>query len=105
MKTHKFDGVSFFSGLFIAAIGLLYLIPNTPSDIIDAVTGLGGWFWPILFLAVGSGSADSGSVAKEANQRDRELGSSRTESAEQSPDSNKEHQQAKQQRKGAAINP
>ena len=29
MKTHKFDGVSFFSGLFIAAIGLLYLIPNT----------------------------------------------------------------------------
>lgn len=53
MKTHKFDGVSFFSGLLIMAIGLLYLIPNTPSDIIDAITGLGGWFWPILLLALG----------------------------------------------------
>ena len=53
MKTHKFDGVSFFTGLLITVIGLLYLIPNTPSDIIDAITGLGAWFWPILLLALG----------------------------------------------------
>jgi hypothetical protein len=53
MKTHAFDGVSFFSGLVIAAIGLLYLIPNTPSDIIDAMSRLGNWFWPLLLLAGG----------------------------------------------------
>ncbi len=54
MKTHSFDGVSFFSGMFITAIGLLFLIPNTPSDIIHAMTGLGSWFWPIVLLVVGT---------------------------------------------------
>jgi len=55
MKTHAFDGVSFFSGLFITLLGLVFLIPNAPSDIIDAIGRLGSWFWPILFVAVGVG--------------------------------------------------
>ncbi len=53
MKTHSFDGISFLSGLAIAAIGLLFLIPATPSDVIDAVLSVGVWFWPVLFLAIG----------------------------------------------------
>ena len=53
MKTHKFDGVSFFSGLAVVAIGILFLVPNTPSDVIDAISNLGGWFWPLVFVVVG----------------------------------------------------
>jgi hypothetical protein len=53
MKVHKFDGVSFFSGLFITAIGLIFLIANDPSDIIDGIGSIGGWFWPLLLLIVG----------------------------------------------------
>jgi Na+-driven multidrug efflux pump len=53
MKSHSFDTISFVSGLIITALGLLFLIPNTPGDIIDALGNLGVWFWPILFLAIG----------------------------------------------------
>lgn len=53
MKTHDFDGVSFFAGLVLAAIGLLYLVPRDISSLIDVVVGAGSWFWPVLFLAVG----------------------------------------------------
>jgi hypothetical protein len=55
MNTHRFDGVSFFSGLIITLLGLVFLIPNAPSDVFDAISKLGNWFWPILFLAVGIG--------------------------------------------------
>jgi hypothetical protein len=54
MKTHRFDSVSFFSGVVITAIGLLFLLPDTPSDVIDAVTSVGNWFWPALLLAIGT---------------------------------------------------
>ena len=53
MKTHRFDGVSFFSGLVITLIGLFFLLPNEPTDVIDAIGRLGNWFWPVLFLAIG----------------------------------------------------
>ena len=55
MNTHRFDGVSFFSGLIITLLGLVFLIPNAPSDVTDTMGKLGNWFWPILFLAVGIG--------------------------------------------------
>jgi hypothetical protein len=54
MKTHQFDGISFFTGLVFAAIGLLYLIPRDVSDIVDFFVDAGTWFWPALFLAVGA---------------------------------------------------
>jgi hypothetical protein len=53
MKTHRFDGVSFFSGLIITAIGLVFLIAPEPGDIFDVLGGLGSWFWPVLLLAIG----------------------------------------------------
>lgn len=53
MKTHRFDGVSFFSGLIITAIGLVFLLANEPGDIIDAVGRLGNWFWPLVLLIIG----------------------------------------------------
>lgn len=53
MKTHRFDGVSFFTGLVIAAIGAIYLIPADVSDVVDLFVDAGSWFWPVLLLAVG----------------------------------------------------
>ena len=53
MKTHPFDRVSFLSGFVITSIGLIFLIPATPSDVADAVSKVGVWFWPVLFLALG----------------------------------------------------
>lgn len=54
MKKHSFDGISFFSGLAIAIIGLLFLLPDTPSEIIDAIGRLGSWFWPLVLLVLGA---------------------------------------------------
>ncbi|HWL50403.1 MAG TPA: hypothetical protein VNT92_11035 [Acidimicrobiia bacterium] len=53
MKSHKFDAISFISGLVAAIVGLVFLVPQTPVDLIDAVTSLGAWFWPVLLLAIG----------------------------------------------------
>ena len=53
MKTHRFDAVSFISGLVIALLGLVFLIPQTPVDIVSALTNLGSWFWPAVLLAIG----------------------------------------------------
>ena len=53
MKSHKFDAISFISGLVAALVGLVFLVPQTPVDLIDAVTSLGAWFWPVLLLAIG----------------------------------------------------
>lgn len=53
MKRHGFDAISFVSGLVITLLGLAFLIPETPVDIIDALTNLGSWFWPTLLLAIG----------------------------------------------------
>ena len=53
MKSHRFDAISFISGLVAALIGLVFLVPQTPLDLIDAVTSLGSWFWPVLLLVIG----------------------------------------------------
>lgn len=68
MKIHKFDGVSFFSGLFITAIGLVFLIANEPGDIIDAIGRLGNWFWPLLLLIVGVAVLVPALMPKEQNE-------------------------------------
>lgn len=54
MKTHQFDGISFLTGVVFLAIGILYLVPRDAADMIDLVLGVGNWFWPVLFLAVGA---------------------------------------------------
>jgi hypothetical protein len=53
MKTHKFDGVSLFSGVIITGIGLIFLISDDPSDIVGTISKLGTWFWPVLFVVIG----------------------------------------------------
>lgn len=53
MKTHKFDGLSFASGLLIALIGLAFLIPADPGDLFGFIGDIGDWFWPVLLIAVG----------------------------------------------------
>jgi H+/Cl- antiporter ClcA len=53
MKTHTFDAVSFIAGLAFALIGLVFLIPETPEQIVDVLTNSGAWFWPIALLVVG----------------------------------------------------
>lgn len=53
MKSHKFDAISFISGVVAALIGLAFLIPQTPVDLIEVVTSLGAWFWPALLVVVG----------------------------------------------------
>lgn len=53
MKTHKFDTISFLSGLAFTAFGLLFLIPSQTDDLINYVTGLGTWVWPVILLGIG----------------------------------------------------
>ncbi len=53
MKTHKFDGVSFVSGIVITAIGLIFLIPSAPTEIFDNLGNIGSWIWPVVFVSIG----------------------------------------------------
>ncbi len=53
MKTHDFDTVSFIAGLAFSILGLLFLIPQTPEQILDVLLDSGAWFWPIALLVVG----------------------------------------------------
>ncbi len=53
MKTHRFDAVSFIAGLAFALLGLVFLVPDTPQELIDALLNSGAWFWPIALLVVG----------------------------------------------------
>jgi hypothetical protein len=53
MKTHNFDAVSFIGGLAFTIVGLVFLIPKTPEQIVDVLVDSGAWFWPIALLIVG----------------------------------------------------
>jgi formate-dependent nitrite reductase membrane component NrfD len=53
MKTHKFDAISFISGLIFTGFGLMFLIPNTTEDLIDTVVDMGSWAWPLILLGLG----------------------------------------------------
>jgi H+/Cl- antiporter ClcA len=53
MKTHTFDAVSFIAGLAFMLVGLVFLIPKTPEQIVDVLFNSGAWFWPIALLVVG----------------------------------------------------
>lgn len=77
MKAHKFDPVSFIAGLVIALIGLAFLVPATPVDVIGLITDLGGWFWPAVLVAVGIGVLMPALIS-----RDQEESTETTESPE-----------------------
>lgn len=55
MKRHRFDTLSFVSGVFITLIGLVFLLPAEASDLVDFFGGfddLTSWFWPLAFFAI-----------------------------------------------------
>lgn len=53
MKTHKFDSISFLSGLIFTGFGLMFLIPNSTEDLINTVVDMGSWAWPLILLGLG----------------------------------------------------
>lgn len=53
MKTHRFDAISFISGVVITLLGLAFLIPETPVDVVEAIASVTGWFWPVLLMVIG----------------------------------------------------
>jgi formate-dependent nitrite reductase membrane component NrfD len=53
MNTHKFDSISFISGLIFTGFGLMFLIPNTTEDLINTVVDMGSWAWPLILLGLG----------------------------------------------------
>lgn len=56
MKRHKFDPISLIAGLFIAGVGLVFLLPADLSDLIATFGGvdeLAAWLWPVIFIAIG----------------------------------------------------
>lgn len=53
MKPHRFDALSFISGLVFTGFGLLFLIPNNTDDLIDVFVDVGSWAWPLVLLGIG----------------------------------------------------
>lgn len=53
MKPHKFDTLSFVSGLIFTGFGLLFLIPNHTDDLIESLVDIGSWAWPLILLGIG----------------------------------------------------
>lgn len=53
MKSHELDPISFISGLVITLIGLVFLLPADTGDLISAVSDVGSWAWPAIFIGLG----------------------------------------------------
>lgn len=53
MKPHRFDTISFLSGLVFAGFGLMFLIPRNTEDLIKTVADMGSWAWPLILLGLG----------------------------------------------------
>lgn len=107
MKTHRFDTLSFLVGLVITGIGLTFLLIPEIDGIVDFLTNAGTWFWPVLFIAIGiavlAPLVSPGGADQKNNATAREASSSSGAQAPvESPDSDEEHQQAKDDREGAA---
>lgn len=55
MKSHRFDAISFASGVVFTALGLIFLLPKDASDVWSFLGDVGSWFWPTVLLAIGFG--------------------------------------------------
>ncbi|HSJ33677.1 MAG TPA: hypothetical protein VLB85_01305 [Acidimicrobiia bacterium] len=53
MERHRFDALSFAFGVIYTLIGLTFLIPNTPFDLVDMVATSLRWVWPAAILLIG----------------------------------------------------
>lgn len=54
MKRHPFDVLSFSFGVIYTLIGLIFLIPMTPFDLLETVTLSMRWVWPVAVLVIGA---------------------------------------------------
>lgn len=53
MKTHKFDGISFIAGLVLFIVGIAFLVPYRPVDLVEMFGDLGGWLLALFLLGLG----------------------------------------------------
>ncbi|MFP3913697.1 MAG: hypothetical protein ACLFWM_02395 [Actinomycetota bacterium] len=54
MKKHRFDPLSFAFGVIYTLIGLIFLLPLTPFDLVETVTASLRWVWPAAILLIGA---------------------------------------------------
>lgn len=53
MKSHRFDPLSFSFGVIYTLIGLLFLIPATPVELVPFITESTRWVWPLVVVGLG----------------------------------------------------
>lgn len=53
MERHRFDVLSFAFGVIYTLIGLLFLLPLTPFDLVDMLSISLRWVWPAAILLIG----------------------------------------------------
>jgi hypothetical protein len=54
MERHRFDPLSFSFGVIYALIGIIFLIPSSPLDLVPLVRDSGRWLWPLVVLGLGA---------------------------------------------------
>ncbi len=54
MEKHTFDSLSFSFGVIYAVVGLLFLLPATPVDLIEVMLSTSRWLWPAVILGLGA---------------------------------------------------
>lgn len=54
MKRHRFDVLSFSFGLVYALLGVIFLIPSTPFDLVEFAVASLRWIWPGVILLIGA---------------------------------------------------
>lgn len=53
MERHRFDVLSFAFGVVYTLIGLLFLLPMTPFDLVETLSASLRWVWPAAILLIG----------------------------------------------------
>lgn len=54
MERHRFDALSFSFGVVYVLLGLIFLLPITPFDLVDTITLSLRWVWPAAILVIGA---------------------------------------------------
>ncbi len=54
MERHRFDALSFAFGVIYTLIGVIFLLPDTPFDLVDMVATSLRWVWPAAILLIGA---------------------------------------------------
>lgn len=53
MERHRFDPLSFSFGIIYSVVGILFLLPATPMDLVPLVTESARWVWPLVVVGLG----------------------------------------------------